>query len=1292
MYIKHLLSRFLATALLVVAGTLAVCAAESWKYYDRGSGWYYSGGSGTKDDPYLIGKAQDLADLAYFINNKNDCTGVYFKQTKDIVLNDFEYDSNGNVKNVSSLQPWTPIGDYGIFFDDDFQGIYDGDGHTIYGVYIGKEADDRNYVGLFGSCEDAIIKNLTVKDVLIDVNPTCKRSYIGGLVGRDYACSYDNVKIEKANITVSSYNARPRCGGLVGFCGYYISMTNSSFNGNITVNAKKDMVVGGLVGYKIGRGSTYIFNCHTGKGKIIINDKGQSGMAEAPGLDAGGLIGYCESVIDGDSGTGLISCTNSMDIETGSYYFNNKWRGLRLYSLCNYAPMYSVNCTNFGSIRVCKNVYDSRIGFAQKAYMLSYCASFGKYIVEKGSTYDRGVYIDGLGLYNKYKNYGESALQKIIDEGKMDEQNGVFICPNECLPDGVSEEWIKKYYNGGVENNVSLAWLKTHGKKLAESVNENYFKLVFDGLVKWGVAENQGNAPIDITGCPMPLPSGTMSNYLQGNGTETDPYLISSLSDLRFMRDKVESDNANWGDKYYKMTADIDMANKEPIDGIGKWNSCPFSGTFDGDGHVISNFNAGDYALFCYLDGTVKNLGIVNITQESSNSFYTAGIAFQMGVKNGATITNCYVGGNIYMYIRSLGGNTSFFSGMADRVGAGKNTIKNCYFKGVMDINPGSPGKAYYYGLVREAKPQSGGSLTCSNYYASFVATGETTTERKRTVTGLMPKDSEATIDNCFYVCSSTDEKATFNSSLGKELETDADLAEYFTDKDGWLYGAWRPVLNSARHYQMIHYYPSSGNRYADAIPMVDDNNAKNSIYTIDLYADANKSYIRDPLLWSLPNVAVYDKTKDTDYILNCYLVAGSDFYFNRRGIMAKGAMHYPLTVSQNGYSMLCLPGIVRKECLPEGSKLYICGEVNYGKDGKMTSNIVECDTVPAGVPFLVKVPTERIDSKGETVSQVGETFDVVMRGEIADAPRTTLPLGAMSGMDGAFRSQISGDACIEAKEVDGLLQTSPEGKKVTINALSGYFRPKGGPIFLTDYVLLDETANDIDEVIADNAGTTVNIKLKRALKSGEWNAICLPFSLTGDEVKAAFGDGTLVEELTTVSSADGVCTLTFSTVSDGTEAGKAYLIKPSNESPATVLSFPGKALSESKQPETNELTIPGGTSTLCLQGNYARTLLDGDNTSGSGLYFMQDNTLHGVAAGSTVIMDGFRCFIRTSDPNALSAARMVHCDGSITSLRLVQAGSTADGQRVYNIQGMQTNEHAGRGVYIKNGRKYVKK
>ncbi len=58
----------------------------------------------------------------------------------------------------------------------------------------------------------------------------------------------------------------------------------------------------------------------------------------------------------------------------------------------------------------------------------------------------------------------------------------------------------------------------------------------------------------------------------------------------------------------------------------------------------------------------------------------------------------------------------------------------------------------------------------------------------------------------------------------------------------------------------------------------------------------------------------------------------------------------------------------------------------------------------------------------------------------------------------------------------------------------------------------------------------------------------------------------------------------------------------------------------------------------------------------------------------------------------AMANATIVHSDGSATALRLVEADSSTDDSRIYNLQGIEqkddTHQH---GIYIKGGRKYVK-
>ena len=74
---------------------------------------------------------------------------------------------------------------------------------------------------------------------------------------------------------------------------------------------------------------------------------------------------------------------------------------------------------------------------------------------------------------------------------------------------------------------------------------------------------------------------------LRGNGTEDSPYLIGSIADLEFMSDKVNNYNANYEDKHYKLTANLQFADDaESWTPIGN-NYNPFIGSFDGNDYAI---------------------------------------------------------------------------------------------------------------------------------------------------------------------------------------------------------------------------------------------------------------------------------------------------------------------------------------------------------------------------------------------------------------------------------------------------------------------------------------------------------------------------------------------------------------------------------------------------------------------------------------------------------------------------------------------------------------------------------
>ena len=62
-----------------------------------------------------------------------------------------------------------------------------------------------------------------------------------------------------------------------------------------------------------------------------------------------------------------------------------------------------------------------------------------------------------------------------------------------------------------------------------------------------------------------------------------------------------------------------------------------------------------------------------------------------------------------------------------------------------------------------------------------------------------------------------------------------------------------------------------------------------------------------------------------------------------------------------------------------------------------------------------------------------------------------------------------------------------------------------------------ETTAITLDENSESNtieAKTGVNVTLKRTMKADMWNTICLPFDVTYDDAKAAFGNNVKIAEL----------------------------------------------------------------------------------------------------------------------------------------------------------------------------------
>lgn len=140
------------------------------------------------------------------------------------------------------------------------------------------------------------------------------------------------------------------------------------------------------------------------------------------------------------------------------------------------------------------------------------------------------------------------------------------------------------------------------------------------------------------------------TSYTAGTGTETDPFIISTESELALLAAEcLDADNAGNAGKFYKLSGDLDLGEKNWAP-IGTSSGTAFAGTFDGDGHTIRGLcidTSENYAgLFGYVkNGTVKNLNVEAGTIKSAK--YAGVVVGQLACTaaegNYAVVENCHV-------------------------------------------------------------------------------------------------------------------------------------------------------------------------------------------------------------------------------------------------------------------------------------------------------------------------------------------------------------------------------------------------------------------------------------------------------------------------------------------------------------------------------------------------------------------------------------------------------------------------------------------------------------------------
>lgn len=204
------------------------------------------------------------------------------------------------------------------------------------------------------------------------------------------------------------------------------------------------------------------------------------------------------------------------------------------------------------------------------------------------------------------------------------------------------------------------------------------------------------------------------------------------------------------------------------------------------------------------------------------------------------------------------------------------------------------------------------------------------------------------------------------------------------------------------------------------------------------------------------------------------------------------------------------------------------------------------------------------------------------------------------------------------------------------------------------------------------------DITLNRTLVANKWNTLCVPFAISEEEIKANFGEGTLVEKFEAVNGN----TVNFADATS-IEAGVPYLIKPTVA--GTTYTFNGKEVS-ADAPKTE------GNADVTFQGIYSPTDITNNGTvKAAGV--TEDGKVLFVNPGSKT--KAFRCFFTISDNASITPAMLkVSIKGVETAINsIVMGNSNATDNAVYNLQGQRVNGNSlAKGIYIKNGKKFAVK
>jgi len=743
-----------------------------------------------------------------------------------------------------------------------------------------------------------------------------------------------------------------------------------------------------------------------------------------------------------------------------------------------------------------------------------------------------------------------------------------------------------------------------------------------------------------------------------GSGTKEDPYLITSPDELFEVRNSPSS--------YYKLMNDIDLeewlAEEYPTQG---WVPIQeFTGTFDGNGHSISG---------------------LSINRTSSENVGLFGKALGATITNVALQNSCVIGGNYTGVLLGHGINKCSLSNISvlDAKVTGGDYVGNC-----VGYTDNSVIQSYVKTSVISGNQYVGGLAGC--VYSAMgnvvIDVSAIATSDMGGVGGLVGRLYEGNIYDCFvFEC-----KLQGAASIGGITANNVPPYE-------------RNIYHYIRRCYVSGEMVSSGsgsNRDVGGISGLVNNRTEHfesmgSLGITDCRFDGH--------ITGTPSYAGGiggQEWSSSDIARN--IVSGSIFGLNRANGIARYVRSNNVCCADTVY---CVYGDAYRT--GDGKTTYSTynsfaynGMVVYSKGEKVEVEDSEINGIGYSLRLLKKKNTYigfSYDFDNVWSIEEDRTFPYLKAQSIP--PTISSCIG---GKNGIVTGSASGNGTIyvfvggkmhEGEVIEGQwsvpIANMPRGAVVNVYAETDGMKPSCKISTISEvgesFVELDETS-----VAGPEAATDVDVLLNRTINADEWSTICLPFTATGEQVKAAFGDDVQLSEFTAWESEEDVngaivginVTFTPANADDGIAANKPMLIKVSEA--VTEATFDGVTLEPEEEPvvQVGKRASERG----WFYGTYAVMQVPEENLFLSGNKFW-------YSTGATTIK-GYRGYFEFRDVldayyDGSEVKVNFFFDDEETGIRKLTPTLFEVEEVMYNLAGQRVDK-AKKGIYIVNGKKQV--